>query len=280
MRVAILGSGPAGLMAAQGVLDAHSAAFNGALSLMLISMGKKSPLYGAQYLHSPIPGSPAQEPKHIAYTLRGSSSGYRRKVYGANYDGSVSPEDLEQEHMGWDIRATYDWLWDRWEHAITPNTMDPIELQVLVNAEKHPDLIISSIPRPVLCHQGHTFKATEVWAAGSAPELGISIPYTCPEDMVVCNGDDHPVWYRMSNVFGRTTVEWPGWLQNVPVSTASKVKKPLDTDCDCWSDSPVHVLFVGRYGRWEKGVLSHSAYWHAYREVERRLAGATAEAEA
>lgn len=277
MKVMVLGSGPAGLMAAQGVFDAHSHNYDGDLQLALISYAVKSPLYGAQYLHEPIPGSPVTESRAISYRLTGSADDYRRKVYGNNWGGTVSPEDLEQDHTAWDIRATYDWLWEKWESAITESHVDPVALASVVNSPERPDLIISSIPKPSICHAGHTFGAMEVWAAGDAPELGIKIPYNCPMDMVVCNGEPSPAWYRMSNVFGRTTVEWPGKIPVVPVRTASRVQKPTYNDCNCWADSPVPVVFVGRYGTWEKGVLSHTAYKTAYKEIDRRLTGATEE---
>lgn len=282
MKVLVLGSGPAGLMAAQGVYDAHQAGSREDLSMMIVSLGKKSELYGAQYLHEPIPNiTPREDSVVIGYRLQGSSEDYRRKVYGRNWGGTVSPEDLEEEHRAWDIRLTYDILWDRWGHAVTVGNIDPLRLSSYINLPDgdQPDLIISSIPRTLLCHAGHTFGAIEVWAAGDAPELGIYIPYKCPRNMVVCNGEDSPSWYRISNVFGRTTVEWPGEIADVPVNTAARVRKPTHTDCDCWADSPVPVVFVGRYGTWEKGVLSHSAYQKAYDQME-RWSSAEAEAEA
>lgn len=276
MKVIVLGSGPAGLMSAQAVLDAMNDNMDGTLAMMIISRKQKSPLYGAQYLHQPIPRVTPPEGRRIAYHLRGEVDEYRRKVYGQMWDGTVSAEDLEASHMGWDIRATYDLLWDRWEDAIIDMEVDPVALTNL-NVHHEPDLIINSIPRPALCHRGHLFGATEVWAAGDAPELGIRLPYQATPDAVVCNGESSPLWYRMSNVFGHTTVEWPGSTALVPVKTASKVRKPTSHDCDCWSDLP--MLHVGRYGEWTKGVLSHTAYFKSYRKVDEMIGAASVAAE-
>jgi hypothetical protein len=269
MNIVVLGSGPAGLMAAQGAADAAAGAGQD-LNIAIITAGGPSPLYGAQYLHEPIPGFTKPEEKvAVGYTLRGHVDDYRRKVYGNLWDGTVSPEDLSESHDGYDIRGTYRRLWEEWESAINIAHIDPFGMSRVFDDVRPPSLVINSIPRPVLCHAGHSFGATEVWAAGDAPELGISIPYTCPKNMVVCNGEDSPAWYRMSNIFGRTTVEWPGELKMVPVKTAAKVQKPTKHNCDCWSDS--QMIHVGRYGEWSKGVLSHTAYVKAYAEVTKMV---------
>lgn len=273
MKVIVLGAGPAGLMAAQGALDAHSHNYDGDLKISILSRKVKSPLYGAQYLHSPIPGMTPVEPRAISYQMRGSTDDYRRKVYGQLWDGTVSPEDLAGNHMGWDIRATYDALWSSWEHAISGGELDPIALRnILANSD--PDIVLNSIPRSSLCHAGHSFGATEVWAAGDAPELGIRLPYRCTPFSVVCNGDDNPSWYRMSNVFGRTTVEWPGSINKVPIATAARVMKPTSHSCTCWEDAPIE--HVGRYGEWSKGVLSHTAYFKAFKRVDELIGAASA----
>src|SRR4051812_44452720 len=98
-------------MAAQGALDPANT--NREVRLIsIVSRKGKSALYGGQYLHQPIPVLTQGDPITVGYTLRGSSDDYRLKVYGPMWSGSVSPEDLEGEHTAWDIRATYDELWE------------------------------------------------------------------------------------------------------------------------------------------------------------------------
>jgi hypothetical protein len=248
-------------MAAQAVEDTCPAGES--VEIGIISRKQKSPLYGAQYLHHPVFGFTATaRPRVVFYRLGGGSAlDYRRKVYGEGWTGSVSPEDLPEAHNAWDIRQTYDALWRKWEHAVSDRDITPYTLKQLVDDVK-PDMVISTIPRQQLCHGGdrtaHFFNQIEVWAAGDAPDLGIDIGkmYPCEDEVVKLNADPEVAWYRKSRVFGHTTVEWPGWIQRVPVSTASRVPKPLNTNCDCWPD----ILHVGRYGAWEKGVLSDSAY--------------------
>lgn len=266
MRVAILGSGPAGLMAAAAVSHGHDWT-SGPYDIQIFSAGGRSPLYGAQYLHAPIPGytdnryPSAKRP--ISYILRGEPDQYRLKVYGPMWDGTVSPEDLDETHNAWDIRQTYEALWKEYERNVNEIHMDPAGMRLLVDGRTAYgafDLVINSIPRPALCAEGHQFASTQIWAAGEAPELGIDLDrFRCDPNTVICNGEENPSWYRLSNIFGYKTVEWPEHIKP-PLPSAALVTKPLKTNCDCWPD----VLHVGRYGKWQKGVLSH----HAYQEVK------------
>jgi hypothetical protein len=267
MKVVILGAGPAGLMAAAAVARATQ---HDSQVAIISDTTKPSELYGAQYLHAPIPSyTPAAHighPAWILYELQGSADDYRRKIYGPMWDGTVSPEDLDRLHQAWDIRSTYKNLWETFGDDINPVFMDPAGMRALSEGATpfgKPDLIISSIPKPALCPKGHQFKSAMIWAAGEAPELGIELPYKCEDFTVKCNGEDHPSWYRMSRIFGRLTVEWPEYIRP-PFGSAAQVQKPLENNCDCWPE----VLHVGRYGKWEKGVLTH----HAYEEVLKHVA--------
>jgi hypothetical protein len=260
VKVIILGCGPAGLMAAEAAEQATP--YGESVEIGIVSRKQKSALYGAQYLHSPIPYMTSTTARSVSYVLRGGTPlDYRLKVYGNGWSGTVSPEDMERNHLAWDIRATYDNLWAKWEHAVSDLDVTPYGLKQILGDLK-PDLMVNTIPRPSLCESGHFFGSTEVWAAGDAPDLGIDIGkmYDCPDEHIICEAGDNSAWYRKSRVFGHTTVEWPGYIERVPVRTASRVVKPLNTNCDCWPN----ILHLGRYGMWAKGVLSDSAFVHAH----------------
>lgn len=248
MKVAVLGCGPTGLIAA------HAAAINGE-EVHIFSKARKSEMFGAQYLHMPIPGATPTDAKHIDYILYGDPDAYRRKVYGDDYNGTVSPEEYTGESEAWDIRATYDELWRMYAQYIHDVIIDPLALDEIMPDF---DLVISSVPAPVLCrfHGMHAFHYKEIWALGDAPERGQSVPYDCPDNTVICNGNDSPSWYRMSKLFGYKTVEWSNVKPPFPVAAA---RKPLYNNCDCFPE----VMRVGRFGKWTKGVLTH----HAYQEV-------------
>jgi hypothetical protein len=263
MNVVVLGCGPAGLMAAMGAADA------GADRVQIISNKRKSEMYGAQYLHEPIPGIPTGNPVLVRYNLNGEADDYREKVYGRNWDGSVSPEDLAEDHNAWDIRLAYDRLWEYWKNYIQHRLdVTPAHVAALI-VDHNVDLVINSIPRPIICSEGHSFGAQQIWAAGDAPARGIEIPYQCPPNTVLCDGTDSRSWYRLSRIYDHTTVEWSlhSMPNQPPIGQPALVNKPTRHNCTCWPG----VKHVGRYGRWEKGVLSHTAYHDAHSLVHKAI---------
>ncbi len=267
MEAIIFGCGPAGLAAAAGALDA------GATDIRIISKKRKSELFGAQYLHAPIPHFTEEGPVTVRYDLHGTAEGYRDKVYGRSWDGVVSPQALTEEHKAWDIRETYDNMWATFSDSINEiEDITPAIFNALVSDLGPDSIAINSIPRPALCGEGHTFSGQGIWAAGDAPERGIQLQYSCAPNTVICNGIDEVSWYRLSNIFGHKTVEWSmeSLRMKPPVSTAAEVIKPTKHNCSCHAG----VVHVGRYGKWQKGVLSHEAYADAGMAVERALAGA------
>lgn len=252
MRVAVLGCGPAGLMAAHAaVLEGHE--------VDVISKRRKSEMFGAQYLHEQIPGIPEVRSGIVMYDLvGGTNEEYRAKVYGHEYAGPVSTEQFGQPHDAWDIRATYDALWMLHWERIKPGIWDARNTHVFTEAiVTGYDMVINSMPRPVLCYDktSHKFPAQKVWAVGDAPERGQFVPFRVEDMRAVCNASPDVGWYRASNIFGYGTVEWAR-EKRPPVTGVAEVLKPLANDCTCWPT----IKHVGRYGTWQKGVLSHTAF--------------------
>lgn len=241
-KAIVLGCGPAGLMAA------HAALMGGFDDVRIYSKPRKSYMNGAQYLHAPIPGiTNVADVFNVEYQLWGSTLDYRTKVYDADYDGTVSPQELESDHLAWDIRKTYDSLWSIYKPFIRSfDAGHDMEKVMGLGA----DLVVSSIPLPAICNSfSHGFKSTKVWSGEHQ-----MIPLH-PDNTVVCNGNASPAWYRSASIQGHVTTEWPQSTKP-PVFPLWEVEKPVATNCDCWPS----VLRVGRYGSWRKGVLSHQAY--------------------
>jgi len=255
-RIAVLGCGPAGLLAA------HAVKMTTGSDPIIVSNDRISPLYGAQYLHKPIPGTEswATRGRLVRYELRGTSAEYRSKVYGNKAeDERVSPEDLIGEHYAWDIRSTYLDLYRRYKPVIISHLIDRNDLLGTSRLLQGMDVVISSVHRHFLCEDrdGHQFRSQRVWARGDAPELDRWAGIDVPDDRVICDGSEDVAWYRAARVFHHTTVEWPTTVARP--DGASSVDKPIGHNCDC---NPLGVsLFVGRYGSWRKGILSHEAYY-------------------
>ncbi|UOW92954.1 oxidoreductase [Mycobacterium phage Leopard] len=250
--VAILGCGPSGLMAA------HAGMLSG-WNVAIYSRKVKSELHGAQYLHQPIPGLPCGSPKLVRYFLRGTPEDYRRKVYGDTWDGTVSPEDFEENHDAWDLRLAYEHLWETWEYDIRPIDIKWSADGGLPKHLSKYDMVISTVPRTVWDSDPNHFESTLIWAKGDrVGRIGQE------DNTIECNAEPNVAWYRSAKIFGHSTFEWP-WRahyqgQDVPpMAGAVKVRKPLRYT----GEDHTGFIHLGRYGAWEKGVLTSDTFFEA-----------------
>jgi hypothetical protein len=246
-KVAILGCGPAGLLAA------HAAAVV-EHDVHIFSRRMKSPLPGAQYLHGPIPLITPSTPEDVVtYAFSGSYDDYRKKVYGEREARlPVSPATLDPTHPAWDLRRAYDILWKLYGSSIQDTEIGPQWLSDTLKSGAY-DKVFSTIPLPKLCaDDGHSFTVCPVWVA----QYTVGVPAMT----VQCNGNKEPSWYRAANIFGEQTVEWPE--QSRPPIQVHRVEKPIRTSCTCWPN----VVRLGRYGEFTKGVLTHDVFKKAEAE--------------
>lgn len=262
-KATVLGAGPAGLLAAY-ALEKRGWEVSVLTAPDKHGRPQKSELHGCQYLHSFIHGLTEGAGRRVSYLLEGSTEDYRRKVYGENWDGQVSPDEFgpEQEHLAWDLREAYDKLWRRLRGIIVPMRLTPEHAAGLAGYRGM--TVVSTVPAPALCLKPdeHKFPTQDVWAMGSRSdgEPYWTLPYSAPNMTVLCNGNDAPRWYRAATVFGHSTLEWP-MGPKPPVQGVVRVQKPLSTDCTCHIGQ--HWYRLGRYGLWQKGVLVHTAYHEA-----------------
>lgn len=247
MNVLVVGCGPAGLIAAE-------AADQFGAQVHIVSRKEKSTMPGAQYLHEPIPGVTPEKPDgHIDVIKRGTRRGYARKVYG-NPEAPVS-----WDHYGdglvpaWRLSATYDALWFKWEDTVLDELVGG---NVIRHVATRHDLVFCTIPRPALCRasKGHVFPCQRVWIRDSvAPNTNVV------DNTIIYSGDPMDAWYRTSRLFEHDSTEFSHWVPD-----AREGFKPMWTDCDC---QPDNVIPVGRFGKWNKKVLTH----HVYKEVQDAL---------
>lgn len=254
MRIAILGSGPSGLVAA------HAAESYGIDRVTIYAPGQKSPVWGAQYLHQPIPGiTDSAPPRVIRYVMKGQPEDYLRKVYGDVWDGHISDDLRDQAHLAWDLRAAYDTLWKVYEPEIqtfvlSSNNPDMNARNVRQLQVEH-DMVVNTIPRDRLCirRRFHRFNSTEIWAMGDSDKQ--SIPVDAREGIITYDGT-RTDWYRTARIFGYGTVEWPGSNNRPDIPGVARVPKPVSHSCDCFPG----IVHLGRMGRWDKSILLHNVY--------------------
>lgn len=254
MSVAVLGCGPAGLFAAQ-AFKMHG------LRTAIISKKVKSNLYGAQYLHRPIPGLSSQDPTGWVKTRRqGRPEVYAERVYGLA-TMPTSWERVSAYTAAWDLRETYDRAWEQFEGDIIDHTIEPDEVTEYAATF---DIVVSTVQRWAICTKprDHYFYTTPILVQQGIDLSDMDDDMNNP-DWVIYNGTHEESWYRASHIFGHTSIEArceEHLLTNKKWEPGYKI---VGTDCDCHPT----VVKAGRMGLWERGVLTHHAFERAVEAI-------------
>jgi len=250
MKVAVLGCGPAGLLAA-------TAAEQRGHDVSVLSKREPSWIGGAQYVHTPITEVTGIAGDRIEYVRLGMESGYAKKVYG-DEQAETSWEAFGKYAIGYPLKPMYEHLYGEWLTRIQNINVQPMSIERLVDDY---DTVISSIPRPALCWNPdriHTFNSAAVRIVTEVNSI-----VKLPENVIVYSGRPKERWYRASNLWGNSSVEFPVFKGEVGNGV-----KPLTHDCDCHAEWGVRLHHVGRFGTWMKGVLISDAYDSAHFHLE------------
>lgn len=263
-EVAVLGCGPAGLLAAHAVAMAGHEPY-------IISQKVKSHISGAQYLHEPIEPLTAAEPEGAVMFLKiGDRAGYARKVYGSE-SAPVSWDKFDDgEYPAWSMHSLYEVLWACYHRNIYDYH---IKLSDLPEIRDSYPLVISTIPAKMLCiNEFHAFEGKDIWIVPAAPRgMEDFVKDSSLDNVVVYSGRDCDLWYRASEIFGHVATETarevaPDAIDRAAGYTDDDVipgVKPTSHNCDCHPE----IKRAGRFGRWERGVLIHHAYQQAKEEI-------------
>lgn len=248
--VAVLGSGPAGLMAAWACMLSGT-------SVVVLSDGGKSRLGGAQFLHAPIPGMhQARSPETVVkYVRRGDPEVYKRKAFGSlrvpwrPWTDGGQPEERE----AWSLSLAYDSMWEVFGESVETNKQH-IDLKGVVEVKDKFAFVVSTIPLNVMCvNESHKFVTQNVRIHPDAFE-------ELPDNTVLYDGTKDKSWYRVSNIFGTTYTEWGEESKAPPIRPMRWDSKPMYSDCDCLNRVN-GILTVGRRGRFDAAQFSHDAFF-------------------
>lgn len=247
-KVAILGCGPAGLLAAHAVERAGH-------EPVIISKPAKSEMPGAQYVHEAIPGITDDLPDGaVTFNKRGTKQGYAAKVYG--HPGATCSWDQfpEGERPAWNMQKLYDKLWEKYHSSIEPYTLTRDYMEVIPDSFP---LVISSIPLKPMClfPDVHVFGERQVYIRTTStwnPEIQ-------PSNLIIYNGDPSIAWYRCSLLWGHISYEFGHEVGHARIGV-----KPLFTSCTCHR----RIIRIGRFGQWKKGVLITDAFKEAQRALQ------------
>lgn len=253
-EIAVLGCGPAGLFAAHAVaLAGHTP--------VIFSRKEKSKFAGAILLHDRVEELdlsviPDLEVHILKY---GTAEGYAQKVYGDS-SAPTSWNEYSGVIRGWDLREAYDELWETYEGLV--KELD-ITYDLLGSILNNYQMTFSSVPADKICaNDAHKFTSKLVYLQHGLDQFN----ETRGEDnLIYYNGASYGFeWYRYSQIAGHVCWEFTSEPPDSPDMAGyelTRIRKPLDTDCDCWTS--YRFRRVGRFGEWKKGVLTHDAYEEA-----------------
>ena len=254
--VVILGAGPAGLMAAHAVARAG-------LEPVILSRKQPSWLYGAMYLHRPIPGITFDEPDMKIHCIKvGTRDEYAQKVYGDRSHPVSWDQFPEGELPAWNLTRAYAELWDEYESHIHETEVTQEMIRGILG---HFNFVYSTLDRRTICQkpEEHIFNGQQIWV-----QHGPSSDKFDTGNIMYYSAAPHPLgfdWYRFSRINMYSSWEYasdPGDVAWGDQKLSTGIK-PTTTNCDCWPG----LRYIGRFGRWEKGVLTH----HAFEIVEKDM---------
>lgn len=257
IKVAIVGSGPAGCIAAWAC---HLAGVDAAVYTNTLT---PSPAPGAQYLHSPfvLPWDTAIDPVDITYVKMGTREDYSEKIYGPGFDPSDTSWDRFPSGVvkGWPLHKIYEMIHGIFLPRFVIADVGRAKMWELL--EEH-DIVFNTSP-------GHQFtldlfpemNTESVWIKTNHDKFD---PHAST-GLIVYEGSLSVPHYRYSFLEGRESWEYPEDYGD-PGCGAILVKKPL------YLHSPMmdpRIIPIGRFGKWQKGVLVDSVFG----EVSRAIGG-------
>src|SRR5262245_22514356 len=157
-EVAILGCGPAGLLAAHAVEQRGRVPY-------IFSRKEKSHIPGSQYFHESIPGVTPQYPENtVQYVRMGTEEGYAEKVYG-DPSRPTGWEAYNNLYPSWNVPKAYDRLWERFADRVIEADIDAAWLAKFLEKKDRPHTIITTLPAQALCacYGTHFFDGVPFW---------------------------------------------------------------------------------------------------------------------
>lgn len=258
MRVAVLGAGPSGLLAAWAVVNAGH-------EPVIFDKNPRKPdgsTAGVYYLHEPC-NLPLRSRAVAIHVSGGADSEERRRSYALKVYGDTSTEvsipSYNSVQTAYDGMQAMDFCWDIVGKFVNQKDIvgwgPPHSASILGYAEDF-QLVINTIPLNILIPE-------VFWKWEIATIYRSTAP--ADESYMMYQANLQIPWYRASAIFGQFTLEYPGTYSDLPSSAESggkyvRVKKVVPSP-DAMPEVPENVLLTGRYGAWDKNKLSHDAFY-------------------
>lgn len=128
---------------------------------------------------------------------------------------------------------------------------------------KNADKIICTLPANLM-FPSFKWRKTEAYIHHSTSPL--------EESFMIYNVNEYVPWYRCSAIFGYFSMEYamvPDWTGK-PFVKVNKVLESEQSPEDCYAGD--NVYFTGRFGAWQKEMLTEDVYWDCIRLFSDRQA--------
>jgi hypothetical protein len=263
--IAIVGAGPAGMLAAHAVVRMGH-------DVTILAPREPSKISRVQCLWAPTPGIKV-EGYWLDVLKRGNRETYAKRLYGRGDAPCSWDRTRIGRHRVDPLDAVYAQLWELYKDRLINIVVDTKQLlQLLYNFP----LVINTAPANAFCmrQQQHNFALveTQILKIDFGDEADLGHAFT------MINGGPAALpgenWFRYSSARGEQVYEYADNEQRDGVSYGFK---PINNDCDCWQSidmgsgvPPRQVRRVGRYGQWKQGVMNH----HAFQDTVSILANA------
>lgn len=270
MRIAILGGGPAGLMAAWAAVERgyRPTIFDAEGKEATARLLKGDVNAGVFLLHDPcglvsVPSAPVRYAvAGHGYSLAELAEMYAEKVYGDRRmaeEVSVAHYASVHEREEWDGLEAVRHLAHRFEdHYAKPLRINSVRGVEDIGGTYPRTVCTVPLPR-LFAH--HPLNPDNWPSAEVQLYVGGAHPRESWVHYLPVPGVDE---YRQSAVFGRFVSEYPASVERDPklhVRVLKPIRPPAGV-ADLVHDVEAggRVLFAGRFGRWQKGVEQHDVY--------------------
>jgi hypothetical protein len=264
MKVAILGAGMSGLLAAKACMD------NKVEDFTIFDKNPKQAaegrFAGLHYLHDNC-GLPLRREfvrnMVLGFTDRLTpSEAYAFKLHLP--DGPNSVDKLQAVNVIYNPAKAHELLWEWLGHHVVEYSVSGATINDL--RRKKFDLTLSTVPLVCLYPEARCYDRT-AWVMPGRPQyadlavinqedLALPILAETQDHLVVYNVNPSVKWARYSKVFGREWTEYTTQLEG-----AKELFKVVTTDFKQPDTDRAKVKLIGRWGKWQRGYLMHQAYY-------------------
>lgn len=262
-EVIVFGSGPSGLMAA------HAAESAGHEVVRLWDASPKPPdgkSAGVFYLHEPC-GLDVRS-QIIRVSAEGDKREYARRVYG-DADAPCNWPTKPYEVEAWDGMAAVQMLWTRYADRVFNGLIDISMLQSF--AKENPERIyISTVPLDAITEEQLPSARSQILTLDPG-QWHQALPHMTYMGLPSVEATRHSYLFGRYAMEAPMDVDWSGdcsmWHHHVvrkvmPSVYAERIVERLER---CHPN----LLLTGRYGRWDKSVLTHKVYRHVKERLSR-----------